>query len=288
MRNLTAQSLFIRSFPKFALESIAISLLVIIGLILSSESGDSNSLISSLGVLALASQRILPSAQNIYQSWAAIKSFSAEFSDVINLIRQKINIYPDNIKPINISKKIIFKDVSFSYGKNQILIIKDLNLTILIGERIGIIGKTGSGKSTFIDLFMGLLKPTRGQIIINGYDISRSENKLLLNNWRKSIAHVPQSIYLNDSSIRENIAFGIPLREIDDELVIFCAKKANLHLFVSKLPEKYNTKVGELGIQLSGGQKQRIGIARALYKKSSILVLDEATSALDYSTEKKL
>ena len=160
-----------------------------------------------------------------------------------------------------------------------------MNIKIERGEFVGIIGSTGSGKSTTVDLIMGLLSPTSGKILVDGIDINFPGNLGLLRSWRSSVAHVPQSIYLSDCSIAENIAFGVPNDEIDFDRVISAAERAQIADFINSCPERYQTIVGERGVGLSGGQRQRLGLARALYKRSQILVLDEATSALDIETE---
>ena len=163
--------------------------------------------------------------------------------------------------------------------------MRGLNLEIRYGERIGLIGSTGSGKSTTIDLLMGLLEPTKGKILVDGEDLHDPEYPERLLAWRSSIAHVPQTIYLADSSIAENIAFGVPIDKIDFERVKRAAQQAQISAFIESTSESYATFVGERGVRLSGGQRQRIGIARAIYKQANVLILDEATSALDSSTE---
>ena len=183
------------------------------------------------------------------------------------------------------TKTIEFKNVSFSYLKNNFYVLKNINFKIKKGDRIGIIGETGSGKSTFIDLMIGILKPDEGKIFLDNNELHKQVQKTDLLN---SVAHIPQVIYLIDSSYAQNIAFGIDPKLIDMNLVIECAKLAKIHDFIESQGDKYNTKVGEKGIKISGGQRQRIGIARALYKKSNILILDEATSALDEETERKV
>jgi ATP-binding cassette subfamily B protein len=173
----------------------------------------------------------------------------------------------------------------FRYGSQTPWVLAGIDLEIRRGERIGLIGSTGSGKSTLVDLLMGLLTPTEGRILLDGVDLYDSCNPEHLVAWRAVIAHVPQSIFLADSSIAENIAFGIPKGLIDLERVQQAAQQAQIAGFIESSPEGYDTFVGERGIQLSGGQRQRIGIARALYRKASVIVLDEATSALDAATE---
>ena len=159
--------------------------------------------------------------------------------------------------------------------------MSDLDLTIPRGSRTGFVGTTGSGKSTTIDLLMGLLMPTEGKILVDGVEITGER----LRSWQKAIAHVPQSIFLADSTIAENIAFGVPIESIDMERVRLAAQQAHISDFIERQPGGYTTLVGERGVRLSGGQRQRIGIARALYKRASVLVFDEATSSLDNETE---
>ena len=163
--------------------------------------------------------------------------------------------------------------------------IKDINFVIKRGERIGIKGITGSGKSTLIDIIMGLLKPTNGKVLVDGDDI---HSRRYIDNWHKNITHVPQNIYLIDSSFAKNIAFGIPDNEINMDKVKEVAKKAHIASFIEESNQNYKNRIGEKGIKLSGGQRQRIGIARALYKQTELIILDEATSALDKETEKKI
>ena len=175
--------------------------------------------------------------------------------------------------------------MSFRYNFDKPYILKDINFVIKRGERIGIKGITGSGKSTLIDIIMGLLKPTNGKVLVDGDDI---HSRKYSDKWHKNITHVPQNIYLIDSSFAKNIAFGIPDKEINMDKVKEVAKKAHIASFIGESNQNYKNRVGEKGIKLSGGQRQRIGIARALYKQTELIILDEATSALDKETEKKI
>ena len=238
------------------------------------------------GVLTLSAQRLLPALQQSYSAWAVITGSQAVLANVLELLNQELppEVIHPSIKQMNFCESIQFDNVSFRYSNDGQWVLRDMNLTINKRSRVGIIGTTGCGKSTTIDIMMGLLMPSEGSILVDGQ---------LLNNdrlwaWQRNIAHVPQDIYLSDNTVAENIAFGIPLDQVDMARVYDVANKAQLNEFINNLSDGYNTIVGERGVRLSGGQRQRIGIARALYKRASILVFDEATSALDSSTEKSI
>ncbi|MDA1239153.1 MAG: ATP-binding cassette domain-containing protein, partial [Proteobacteria bacterium] len=181
-----------------------------------------------------------------------------------------------------LKKSICFEDVSFSYGGGSNLVLNGLNFNVKKGSCVGIIGTTGCGKSTALDILMGLLKPTKGFIKVDGTSIISTQERA---SWQRSVAHVPQSIFLSDATIAENIAFGIPSDKINHNRVRDSAKRAQIADFIESGSDGYDAFVGERGVRLSGGQRQRIGIARALYKNASVLVFDEATSALDDQTE---
>ena len=247
--------------------------------------GSGEKLIPLLGALALGAQRLLPALQQIYNGWSTLNANSTAISDVLEMLDQPLPAEISIYEPLPLRECIRLKDVTFAYSPSQLPILECLNLEIRCGEFVGLIGSTGSGKSTTVDLLMGLLSPGAGTVLVDGLDVNSPSNVGLLRSWRASIAHVPQSIYLSDCSIAENIAFGVPQHLIDIDRVILAAKGAKIADFIASCPDKYNTFVGERGVSLSGGQRQRIGLARAFYKRAQILVLDEATSALDVETE---
>ena len=218
-----------------------------------------------------------------------IKTDLEGFKKVIALLSQpKIKTIIKNSQDIKFTEKISVKNLSFRYSGENHLVLNKVNFVIKKGERIGIIGETGSGKSTLTDLLLGLLKPTNGSIFIDDVELNTSINSQNLSSWKKILAHVPQSIYLADRNIFENIAFGVQTDQIDINKIYYAAKQAQIHDFILRLPNGYNTFVGERGVKLSGGQRQRIGIARAIYKGAKVLFFDEATSALDDKTEKEV
>ena len=274
---------FITLSPRFAMETVALVLIGIFTLYISDRSDLIVSSMPTLGALALGAQRLLPILQQIYGSYGNIVGNHQSLVDVLTVLERK----PNNLLNSSVSEKITFKrkinlsHVTFSFSPNTSLILKDINIEVLKGQIIGFVGPTGSGKSTAMDIILGLLNPSDGNLLVDGSKIGQ----LNIDSWQNKLAHVPQNIYLADTSIAENIAFGISVEHIDLDRVKSVGDKAQITDFVSKTPEGYNTVVGERGIKLSGGQRQRIGIARALYNRSEVLVLDEATSALDTKTE---
>lgn len=236
-----------------------------------------------LGALALGAQRLLPALQQIYGSYSTIKGSYASFEDALILLNQPLTNYKkhSHSKPIPFKKEIQLKNLSFRYDKDTPWVLKNINLKLTKGSRIGFIGATGSGKSTLLDIIMGLLSQTEGSIIIDKQYITNKNRAI----WRSHMAHVPQNIYLSDGTIEENIAFGVQKDKIDRQQVEKAAKQAQISGVIEGWQKGYETLVGERGVRLSGGQRQRIGIARALYKQADILIFDEATSALDNETE---
>jgi ATP-binding cassette subfamily B protein len=215
---------------------------------------------------------------------AHLRSGKGFLADVLDLLDQPLPAHADAPlpPPLPFQHAITFDHVGFRYAPEAPWVLKDLNLTIRKGSRVGFIGGTGSGKSTLLDIVMGLLHPVEGALAIDGTVITPENYRA----WQAQIAHVPQSIFLADTTIAENIAFGVPRDKIDFLRVRQAARKAQLAETIEAMGKQYDTRVGERGIRLSGGQRQRIGIARALYKQAKVIVFDEATSALDNETER--
>ena len=282
-RKSLGNTLFITNSPRYFMETFGVLLIVLLAYILSTQGEKSFADgIPVLGALALGAQRLLPVMQLLYNSWGNIKGTHFVLKEVLGFLNlndtKTMSVINDDC---TFEKNIRLKDVSFGYDENSLPAINNINLDIKKGDCIGIIGKTGSGKSTLIDIMMGLLDPTHGTLEVDESVITSSNRRA----WQSRIAHVPQNIYLSDSTIEENIAFGIPVEEIDSSLVRRAAISANIDSVVNEWPLKYKTILGERGIRLSGGQRQRIGIARALYKQADVLFLDEATSSVDTTTE---
>jgi ABC-type bacteriocin/lantibiotic exporter with double-glycine peptidase domain len=273
---------FIGQSPRFVIEALGMILIAFLAYRLSLAGGVESAL-PTLGVLALGAQRLIPVLQNLYLCWSNIQGNRNSLAEALDLLEQPMPEHYDGslAAKVGFDRCISFDNVSFQYDESSPLVLNEINLSISKGSRIGLIGHTGSGKSTVLDLLMALLSPTKGLISVDGVAIT----PLNARGWQKRIAHVPQSIYLADVSIAENIAFAIPRNQIDMDRVIDAARKAKIHESISSWRLGYETLVGERGVRLSGGQRQRIGIARALYKKADVIVFDEATSALDESTE---
>ncbi|QNJ12212.1 ABC transporter type 1/ ATPase component [Synechococcus sp. M16.1] len=286
-RKLQARNKFLGVFPRYLLEATGITGIAIIGYVLTVNQPEKGlSSIALLGALALGAQRLLPTIQQIYTNWSTFNTRNAAIYDVIILIGgEKESTVMTSYGKIEKVEKIEMRNLCFKYSTNERKILDNVNFEIKSGEKVAIIGTTGSGKSTAIDMLMGLIQPTSGKIMVNGKDINDGDKSMNLKSWRNSVAHVPQSIYLIDSTIAKNIAFGIPERDIDMDKVKYVAKRAQISGFIDSLDDKYSHLVGENGVKLSGGQRQRLGIARALYKDAQVLILDEATSALDDKTE---
>lgn len=286
MRKAQANSTFISVSPRYLVETMGIVLIVFLAYGMGKQRGEVIAVLPVMGALALGAQRLLPALQQIYNGWAYIASSQASVEDALGLLEQPLPIEAlvPPPSPFEFRHEIRFDNVVFQYNHDGPLVLKGLDLSISYGSRIGFVGVTGCGKSTTIDLLMGLLKPTAGRILVDGKPLQNN----LVRAWQQIIAHVPQNIFLADTTLAENIAFGEPLDAINMERVQEVARQSHIAEFIEGNPEGYNALVGERGIRLSGGQRQRIGIARALYKQASILVFDEATSALDNTTERAI
>jgi ATP-binding cassette subfamily B protein len=282
LRSSQKRSQVIREAPRYIVESLG---LVLIAWVAFEASGNATGVAGTLpilGALALGCQRMLPVVQQGYASWGTIRGSIPSLVDVVDLLDQPIKAHQlTKLKPISFEKCLSFREVSFRYSPDSPMVLKNINFDIARGSRVGILGPTGGGKSSLLDILMGLLKPVDGFISIDKV-ILNSEN---IRSWQRNIGHVPQTIFLSDASISENIAFGVPISEINHQLVRKSAEKAQLADTIESWNERYKTRVGERGVRLSGGQRQRIGIARALYKNTKVIILDEATSALDNDTE---
>jgi ATP-binding cassette subfamily B protein len=287
LRKAQASNLFISSSPRYIVESLGIMLIALLAFTLTRGENAFDKTVPILGVFAMAAQRMLPLFQQIYASWVGISGARVALGDVLELLTSPLpsDHIVQNCESLSFMKEIELRNISFQFSSKEKYILRNLNLTISKGDRIGIVGITGSGKSTLVDMLMGLLEPTKGQILIDGQTINRDNRRA----WQDHIAHVPQNIYLADCTIEQNIAFGVDGDLIDSERVVMAARQAQLSSTIESWPLGYKTIVGERGIRLSGGQRQRIGVARALYKSTAdVIIFDEATSALDSKTEREV
>ena len=238
-RRLRADNAFLAVFPRYALEALGMVGLALIGSLLVLQQGNGINVIPLLGALALGAQRLLPALQQVYASWAAIKGYSVAIEDVLLLLEQPLPIVIDTPHPFELSKSVVLSDVHYKYDTTKPDVLKGVSLEIFRGERIGFIGSTGSGKSTAVDLIMGLLKPTSGRIFIDGIDLHDSTKPKLSSSWRASIAHVPQNIFLSDNTIAENIAFGVPKDQINFDRVRYAARQAQILGFIEDSPTAF-------------------------------------------------
>lgn len=275
---------FIYAAPRPIIETF---LLISIGFVIIFSADNSSSLVKLLpllSILAIAAQRILPILNQIYTAHTNNLDNIHILNDVLSFLNKDI-VLPENkkTKPLNFKNSITIKNVSFKYNSKNNFILRNINLKILAGSRVGIIGNSGSGKSTFIDLVLGLINPTDGEILVDGKPIINKKQS-----WFRKVSSVPQNIFITEQSFAENIAFGIEKNRIDLKKVRLVSKYAQISNFIEEKPNGYNHLIGEKGLKISVGQRQRIAIARALYKKSSLIIFDEATSALDSEVENKI
>jgi len=281
-----AKLIYLNTIQRPVLEGIGIIIIVLLSYTLAIQSGEIKSssiiLITTIGVYAFAAQKLLPTFQIIYSMWASITGTYNMVKEIKEIIKFNNKDYFSKIN-LNLSFKsqIEFKNISFNYKNSKKLIFKNLNYKIMFGKKIFLAGRSGVGKTTFVDIFLGLLKPTSGQILIDGVKLDNSN----LNSWFNKIAYVPQDLFLINDSIANNINYPNINKPIDLKKTYDALDKVQLRDFIFELPNKVETIYGKGGINLSGGQKQRLIIARALYKNKNILILDEATNALDSETE---
>lgn len=284
LRKAQASIQFISIAPRFVIEAFGMVIIACIAYGLTSRPGGFMSMIPLVGALAIGAQRVLPLLHQAYSSWVQLQGGRDLLRDALDLLDQPIpqessaHIFGE---AVNFNEKIQLVSASFQYGEHEPDVLRGVTLTLPKGARVGFIGATGSGKSTLVDILMGLLQPTDGYLMVDGKKISAHNRRA----WQKHIAHVPQAIFLADASIAENIAFGVPIGNINMSRVRLAARQAQISEVIESWDLQYETSVGERGIKLSGGQRQRIGIARALYKQADVLIFDEATSALDNETE---
>ena len=276
--------------PNYVVESVVFGgiLAITLGVLISSGGVASEALgqvLPLLGVYAFSAYRIKPAAQHIFKGFASMRYGSAAVESTFRDLYQNptsaqlSRVEPD---PLGVVREVSLVGVSFSFPNADSATLRDISLQIPVGSSLGIVGSTGAGKTTLVDVILGLLRPTEGALVVDGTPITEDN----LRKWQRSLGYVPQDIFLTDNSVAENIALGIPPNKIDHEQIVRCAQMAQVHDFImQELPQQYSTDVGERGVRLSGGQRQRIGIARALYHDPDVLVFDEATSALDTTTE---
>jgi ATP-binding cassette, subfamily B, bacterial PglK len=283
LRIAQASNSFVSTSPRFLIEALGMIIIAALAFQMSASNAGFSSAIPTLGALALGAQRLMPQLQQVYYAVSTLSANHQILTDVLELLDMPLTSSTSRkLKPlVPLENGIYLKDIRFRYSDSSPEVLCGIDLFIQKGWRIGFIGKTGSGKSTLVDLLMGLLLPTSGRIELD--DVALQDLGIGL--WQSRVAHVPQSVYLSDATIAENIAFGTKFQNIDMDRVVIAARLAQIADFIDSLPQTYMTDVGERGVRLSGGQRQRIGLARALYKKADVLVLDEATSALDDATE---
>ena len=285
LRNASNDSHIRSATPKYILEAIGMLMICTVAFVLSKGESKLLGAVPVLGALAMGAQRLLPAMQVVFGSYSTIVGNMFGLDRIVDVLTSEQEPKPSvDMAACGVTVHVTFDKVEFCYASDAPQVLRNVSFKIQRGERIGVIGATGSGKSTTMDLLLGLLQPTSGQILIDGEPLIGDRVVA----WQKSLSHVPQVIYLADASIAENIAFGLPKDKVDMNQVRKAASLAQIAEHIESLDSGYDTFVGERGIRLSGGQRQRIGIARALYKNATVLVFDEATSALDDETEAEL
>lgn len=288
----TASNQIMSSLPRYALETIAFGGILVIVLYSLQVSGNVEQILPVISLYAFAGYRLMPALNEIFMAGVHIRFNRAALDDLHEDLTEKFVEDSDGAlrkvskewrfeEPLPLRRSFALKDLSFTYPGAAVPSLENVDLEIERQQVVGLVGETGAGKTTLVDLILGLLQPTEGVIEVDGEPL----NGQRLRSWRRSCGYVPQQIFLSDDSVRANIAFGIPAEKVDDEAVVRAARTAQIDEFIRTLPEGYDTVVGERGVRLSGGQRQRIGIARSLYHDPQVLVMDEATSSLDGATE---
>ncbi|TWD98909.1 ABC-type multidrug transport system fused ATPase/permease subunit [Neobacillus bataviensis] len=297
MANNTIYKNMLDQVPRMFIETLLVSVVLITMIILVFQGTDTSKLVATMSLFAMAAFRLMPSIQRIVATLTTIRfsqpALTVVYNDLVkdnsgrSLIDKEVDYNSRTVKFLAGEKifnnSIKLENVDFRYPNQEKYSIKNVSLTIPIGNSVAFVGTSGAGKTTIVDIILGLLEPEKGQVLVDGKNLIE-----LMPLWQKKIGYIPQSIYLSDESIRKNVAFGINDKEIDEDAVQKAIVDAQLKDFVDSLPEGLDTVVGERGVRLSGGQRQRIGIARALYHNPEIIFLDEATSALDNDTEKEI
>lgn len=281
-----ATSQTIAALPRHAIETVAFGTVILIVVYLLAIEQSFNNIVPTLGLYAFAGYRLMPALQEVFRAVTEARFYGAALESILDDLESdspgSLVIHPDTTPPIVPKKAILLRDISYYYPGTDYPAIDGVTLEIPANQTIGLVGETGSGKTTMADIILGLLHPQSGEILVDGVSVTDET----LRSWQASIGYVPQHIFLTDATVAENIAFGLPRERVDMQKVRAAAKIAQIDDFVmQELPQGYDTVVGERGVRLSGGQRQRIGIARALYRDPAVIVFDEATSALDNTTE---
>ena len=278
-----SSSQVISQLPRFVLEAIVLGGVMTMIFYLTAQTGNFNNALPTLSLYVFAGYRLMPNLQQIYSSFTSLtfatSSINRLCEDLKNIKQSNLNEEKD---ALYFNKEITLKNIFYNYPNASRTALKNISLNIPVNSIVGLVGPTGSGKTTVVDIILGLLEPQKGDLEVDGQIITKQNTR----SWQRLIGYVPQQIFLSDDTIAANIAFGLELKDISQKALEKVAKVANLHEFIlEELPNQYQTKIGERGVRLSGGQRQRIGIARALYRNPKVLILDEATSALDNQTE---
>jgi ATP-binding cassette subfamily B protein len=280
-RNAQSVTTLLANAPRYLVEGMGLVLIAVVAIAMAGQPGGLAAALPVLGALAVGAQRLMPLLQQAYFGWSQMMTNHLNLTNVLDVLDQPVDRPDRSARPLPFTRAISFEDLTFRYGASPPA-LQDVSLTIAKGERVGLVGRTGSGKSTALDLIMGLLQPQDGAVTVDGQALDGAQDRF---RWQANINHVPQVVFLSDDTIAANIAFGQEHSAIDMAQVRRAAEAAHAAEFIEAMPEGYASTVGEQGMRLSGGQRQRIGLARALYARRPLLVLDEATSALDSATE---